>query len=615
MKRLVSVLLTALLVLTSVVVPAAQADSSVVVNGVTVTADLIPHSEVVVTSGAGCYVQTVGNSGHACCWSYAARAYNKIWNRKFYLDRDNGHNLLRNVSSENKKLTVENLNKFFAQVKPGAILRISRAAAVNDNNAGHTLLFLSGGQDGATFYEGNYDGRGRVRIHYWSWSELIRQYGPNSSWNYGYISYIVWPNAPQYQEDEMVVNGYRGLCSLSATFACTESAWSNVKPYGDSTAVNHYEAGQTVQVSRLVVNQYDNVWAQLTDGNFIFFYSPESGANKLSYVYSDSNLTISGVNKPSGDLKIGKSFELYGKMTSTVPIYWVNARVIDRTTNADALSAVKVSPNNITLREFDLNKSVNGTNINYSIKFNKLPKGSYIYRVTAQLGFEYMGKFFALGGERTMIESEFTVDGGVPVTNPPTDTPQLSCSVSAPQKVSVKPGANVNVALTLNNSNQDVLGVFEVRLDLPSGVTLSNVTPSGIAANATMLAMGNPANFMSLEGIKGSGEFVQLTLTADATVALPTTVTIHTYAVDVDGLAEKQLNAVTVTLENNRVSGDANDDGKVSYGDLILLAKYLAKWDVTVNESNADCDGNGRISYGDLILLAKYLAKWDVTLK
>lgn len=64
MKRLVSVLLTALLALTTVVVPAAQADSSVVVNGVTVTADMIPHSEVLVTSGAGCYVQTVGNSGH-----------------------------------------------------------------------------------------------------------------------------------------------------------------------------------------------------------------------------------------------------------------------------------------------------------------------------------------------------------------------------------------------------------------------------------------------------------------------------------------------------------------------------------------------------------------------
>ena len=48
--------------------------------------------------------------------------------------------------------------------------------------------------------------------------------------------------------------------------------------------------------------------------------------------------------------------------------------------------------------------------------------------------------------------------------------------------------------------------------------------------------------------------------------------------------------------------------------DLLRLQKYLAGWDVEIDEAAADCNGDGQISKADLLRLQKYLAGWDVKL-
>ena len=60
--------------------------------------------------------------------------------------------------------------------------------------------------------------------------------------------------------------------------------------------------------------------------------------------------------------------------------------------------------------------------------------------------------------------------------------------------------------------------------------------------------------------------------------------------------------------------GDADGDGSVTVGDVVLLQQYLAEWDVPVHEAAADANGSGFITVGDVILLQQYLAEWDVTL-
>ena len=60
--------------------------------------------------------------------------------------------------------------------------------------------------------------------------------------------------------------------------------------------------------------------------------------------------------------------------------------------------------------------------------------------------------------------------------------------------------------------------------------------------------------------------------------------------------------------------GDTNADSEVSKADLLRLQKYLAGWDVEIDEAAADCNGDGQISKADLLRLQKYLAGWDVKL-
>ena len=62
----------------------------------------------------------------------------------------------------------------------------------------------------------------------------------------------------------------------------------------------------------------------------------------------------------------------------------------------------------------------------------------------------------------------------------------------------------------------------------------------------------------------------------------------------------------TLTLKTVKY-GDLNDDGKINLFDLILMRKYLAKWNVTINLEAADLMSNGKINAVDLNYLRKYL--------
>ena len=72
--------------------------------------------------------------------------------------------------------------------------------------------------------------------------------------------------------------------------------------------------------------------------------------------------------------------------------------------------------------------------------------------------------------------------------------------------------------------------------------------------------------------------------------------------------------AVTTLRIVDLISGDINGDGKVNGKDGVLLAQYLAEWNVAINMDAADVNGDGKVNGKDGVLLAQYLAEWDVTL-
>ncbi len=59
--------------------------------------------------------------------------------------------------------------------------------------------------------------------------------------------------------------------------------------------------------------------------------------------------------------------------------------------------------------------------------------------------------------------------------------------------------------------------------------------------------------------------------------------------------------------------GDVNGDDDISTKDVVLLAQFVAKWKVRLNETAADCNGDGTVDIKDIVILAQFLAKWQVT--
>ena len=65
------------------------------------------------------------------------------------------------------------------------------------------------------------------------------------------------------------------------------------------------------------------------------------------------------------------------------------------------------------------------------------------------------------------------------------------------------------------------------------------------------------------------------------------------------------------------IYGDADENGKLNTKDIILIAQYLAEWDVRIGYdffTRADVNLSGRINTADIVLIAQFIAGWDVSL-
>lgn len=62
------------------------------------------------------------------------------------------------------------------------------------------------------------------------------------------------------------------------------------------------------------------------------------------------------------------------------------------------------------------------------------------------------------------------------------------------------------------------------------------------------------------------------------------------------------------------IAGDVNADEAVTIDDVVLLAQYVAGWDVELNMDVADVNADEDITIDDVVLLAQFVAGWDVTL-
>lgn len=98
----------------------------------------------------------------------------------------------------------------------------------------------------------------------------------------------------------------------------------------------------------------------------------------------------------------------------------------------------------------------------------------------------------------------------------------------------------------------------------------------------------------------------------DGVVTLEPTYTtegIRTYTCEDCGATETEMIPI---VQPDYIPGDINGDGIVNTKDTTRLMRYLAGWNVEVNEAALDVNGDGVVNTKDTTRLMRYLAGWDV---
>ena len=121
----------------------------------------------------------------------------------------------------------------------------------------------------------------------------------------------------------------------------------------------------------------------------------------------------------------------------------------------------------------------------------------------------------------------------------------------------------------------------------------------------------------SLNNYRGEGMFATLVFSVSENAAVGQTTTIEvTY--DEEDIFNINESNISFVCENciltfaEYTAGDVNGDGVLNTKDVTRLMKYLAGWDVEVNEAALDVNGDGVVNTKDTTRLMKYLADWNV---
>lgn len=161
-----------------------------------------------VVQGKTITARMVGD--HSDCWSWARALYKIIWGVKFdstFVGTPaTGHNLIRNLTDEERQLTGANLKRFLAQSELGCTLRICSCPRNCSNidhdgcskHEKHSLIVVSVDDNGFVVMD-NVTGNGtdRYDTRYYTYENFAKHWA-----KYKMIKYIKWPNAPEYDKSK-----------------------------------------------------------------------------------------------------------------------------------------------------------------------------------------------------------------------------------------------------------------------------------------------------------------------------------------------------------------------------------------------------------------------------
>ena len=181
-KRIVSILLAAVMLLTMLPVTA-MAANAYYINGKTVHYDDFASSPDE-------------------CWAYANNVYNKIWGQWFSNSFGDVNNSLRELSDSQLTLTSAHLKAYVSNAKLGSVIRICNSEYLHGTDGwGHSQIIVQKDNNGFTVFEGGLSASPYCREKYYTWSSYLNEY------SYAYIKYIKWPGAQAYVDSHTCNRG------------------------------------------------------------------------------------------------------------------------------------------------------------------------------------------------------------------------------------------------------------------------------------------------------------------------------------------------------------------------------------------------------------------------
>ena len=203
-------------------------------------------------------------------------------------------------------------------------------------------------------------------------------------------------------------------------------------------------------------------------------------------------------------------------------------------------------------------------------------------------------------------------------------------TIAMAETVTVAPGAELKLVVEIATASGNGVKIGIETNDAP--VTFKGAEGMGVNDTVPPKAFNDFFVVVNIEGVEitNSGTDLSGSLT-DYTLSPLEAGQIGTLTFLVDKGAEEGTYTVStyvakgastvnssITFEvkaaSSRIPGDVNDDGEVDMIDSVLLDRYLADWDVTINMSNADVNGDGEVDMIDSVMLDRYLADWDIEL-
>lgn len=200
--------------------------------------------------------------------------------------------------------------------------------------------------------------------------------------------------------------------------------------------------------------------------------------------------------------------------------------------------------------------------------------------------------------------------------------------IGSANNVTIAPYAG-NTAVTATNADVDADDADEVyyensdRLDVTYSAAANGANYGVILVEGSSLPTAS-SDIYFIDQVKAEGESINFNVYPSDIAATKTAMTMYISSSVADaGLVTVPMAYVVgyeevvtppTPEEPEILYGDVNANGEVELTDLTRLKKFMAEYDVDIDEAASDVNVNGEVELTDLTRLAKFFAEYDVVL-